>query len=102
MESNNSPEIPDRGETSDIPGLPSGDMGKREEGRERGWGRETRGRVEEREGERAIWRREDEEERDVKRRGGGEKERGGKREIGKRNHHHHQSLNREGRWGHHR
>ena len=24
MESNNSPEIPDRGETSDIPGLPSG------------------------------------------------------------------------------
>ena len=25
MESNDSPEIPDRGETSDIPGLPSGD-----------------------------------------------------------------------------
>ena len=24
MESNDSPEIPDRGETSDIPGLPSG------------------------------------------------------------------------------
>ena len=27
MESNDSPEIPDRGETSDIPGLPSGDLG---------------------------------------------------------------------------
>ena len=26
MESNDSPEIPDRGETSDIPGLPSGVM----------------------------------------------------------------------------
>ena len=26
MESNDSPEIPDRGETSDIPGLPSGDI----------------------------------------------------------------------------
>ena len=26
MESNDSPEIPDRGETSDIPGLPSGDL----------------------------------------------------------------------------
>ena len=26
MESNDSPEIPDRGETSDIPGLPSGTM----------------------------------------------------------------------------
>ena len=26
MESNDSPEIPDRGETSDIPGLPSGAM----------------------------------------------------------------------------
>ena len=26
MESNDSPEIPDRGETSDIPGLPSGEM----------------------------------------------------------------------------
>ena len=25
MESNDSPEIPDRGETSDIPGLPSGE-----------------------------------------------------------------------------
>ena len=25
MESNDSPEIPDRGETSDIPGLPPGD-----------------------------------------------------------------------------
>ena len=25
MESNDSPEIPDRGEASDIPGLPSGD-----------------------------------------------------------------------------
>ena len=35
MESNDSPEIPDRGETSDIPGLPSGasletDRGHRE------------------------------------------------------------------------
>ena len=28
MESNDSPEIPDRGETSDIPGLPSGDVTK--------------------------------------------------------------------------
>ena len=28
MESNDSPEIPDRGETLDIPGLPSGDLGK--------------------------------------------------------------------------
>ena len=26
MESNDSPEIPDRGETADIPGLPSGSM----------------------------------------------------------------------------
>ena len=26
MESNDSPEIPDRGETSDLPGLPSGDL----------------------------------------------------------------------------
>ena len=26
VESNDSPEIPDRGETSDIPGLPSGDL----------------------------------------------------------------------------
>ena len=26
MESNDSPEIPDRGKTSDIPGLPSGDL----------------------------------------------------------------------------
>ena len=26
VESNDSPEIPDKGETSDIPGLPSGDM----------------------------------------------------------------------------
>ena len=26
MESNDSPEIPDRGETSDIPGLPSGEL----------------------------------------------------------------------------
>ena len=26
MESNDSPEIPDRGETSDTPGLPSGDL----------------------------------------------------------------------------
>ena len=26
VESNDSPEIPDRGETSDIPSLPSGDM----------------------------------------------------------------------------
>ena len=32
MESNDSPEIPDRGETSDIPGLPSGE--------ERGKGRD--------------------------------------------------------------
>ena len=32
MESNDSPEIPDRGETSDIPGLPSG--GERERERE--------------------------------------------------------------------
>ena len=29
MESNDSPEIPDRGETSDIPGLPSGDTLRR-------------------------------------------------------------------------
>ena len=29
MESNDSPEIPDRGETSDIPGLPSGGIWKR-------------------------------------------------------------------------
>ena len=28
MESNDSPEIPDRGETSDIPGLPSGEVGR--------------------------------------------------------------------------
>ena len=28
MESNDSPEIPDRGEISDIPGLPSGDLGQ--------------------------------------------------------------------------
>ena len=28
MESNDSPEIPDRGETSDIPGLPSGGVGR--------------------------------------------------------------------------
>ena len=28
MESNDSPEIPDRGETSDIPGLPSGEKKK--------------------------------------------------------------------------
>ena len=28
VESNDSPEIPDRGETLDIPGLPSGDLGK--------------------------------------------------------------------------
>ena len=28
MESNDSPEIPDRGETSDIPGLPSGVLDK--------------------------------------------------------------------------
>ena len=28
MESNDSPEIPDRGETSDIPGLPSGGLNK--------------------------------------------------------------------------
>ena len=34
VESNDSPEIPDRGETSDIPGLPSG--GEREKERERG------------------------------------------------------------------
>ena len=27
VESNDSPEIPDRGETSDIPGLPSGEKG---------------------------------------------------------------------------
>ena len=33
VESNDSPEIPDRGETSDIPGLPSG--GERERERER-------------------------------------------------------------------
>ena len=30
MESNDSPEIPERGETSDIPGLPSGEMSKEE------------------------------------------------------------------------
>ena len=30
MESNDSPEIPDRGETSDIPGLPSGEERERE------------------------------------------------------------------------
>ena len=30
MESNDSPEIPDRGETSDIPGLPSGVAGEEE------------------------------------------------------------------------
>ena len=36
MESNDSPEIPDRGETSDIPGLPSGaEKVKRKEKRER-------------------------------------------------------------------
>ena len=29
MESNDSPEIPDRGETSDIPGLPSGKKKKK-------------------------------------------------------------------------
>ena len=37
MESNDSPEIPDRGETSDIPGLPSGVVGGgREAGMKRG------------------------------------------------------------------
>ena len=35
MESNGSPEIPDRGEISDIPGLPSGGGGHRERERER-------------------------------------------------------------------
>ncbi|WP_295437571.1 hypothetical protein [Thiolapillus sp.] len=35
MESNDSPEIPDRGETSDIPGLPSGGERERERERER-------------------------------------------------------------------
>ena len=30
MESNDRPEIPDRGETSDLPGLPSGEGGERE------------------------------------------------------------------------
>ena len=30
MKSNDSPEIPDRGETSDIPGLPSGEERERE------------------------------------------------------------------------
>ena len=32
MESNDSPEIPDRGETSDIPGLPSGVSRRSKEG----------------------------------------------------------------------
>ena len=32
MESNDSPEIPDRGETSDIPGLPSGEREREGEG----------------------------------------------------------------------
>ena len=35
MESNDSPEIPDRGETSDIPGLPSGVKLRKEKRRER-------------------------------------------------------------------
>ena len=35
VESNDSPEIPDRGETSDIPGLPSGEERERERERER-------------------------------------------------------------------
>ena len=46
VESNDSPEIPDRGESSDIPGLPSGGG---EEGRER---RGKRERERRREGER--------------------------------------------------
>ena len=35
MESNDSPEIPDRGETSDIPGLPSGAETERDREREK-------------------------------------------------------------------
>ena len=43
MESNDSPEIPDRGETSDIPGLPSGKERKRGKGvRERDREKEKR------------------------------------------------------------
>ena len=35
MESNDSPEIPDRGKTSDIPGLPSGGTGEENDGNKR-------------------------------------------------------------------
>ena len=40
MESNDSPKIPYRGETSDIPGLPSGVGGGKEKGRKRQANRE--------------------------------------------------------------
>ena len=43
MESNDSPEIPDRGETSDIPGLPSGGKEERRQGREKEVGRQQQG-----------------------------------------------------------
>ena len=38
VESNDSPEISDRGETSDIPGLPSGGEREKERERVRDWG----------------------------------------------------------------
>ena len=44
MESNDSPEIPDRGETSDIPGLPSG--GKNDTKKERKKERTSKKRAE--------------------------------------------------------
>ena len=42
MESNHSPEIPDAGETSDIPGLPSGGEREKERERVRDWGDKDR------------------------------------------------------------
>ena len=44
MEANDCPEIPDKGETSDIPGFPSRDSGQKEgkPERELGLGRRTR------------------------------------------------------------
>ena len=48
MESNDSPEIPDRGETSDIPGLPSGakkQQTNKKTARKRERGREKRKRI---------------------------------------------------------
>ncbi len=56
MESNDSPEIPDRGKTSDIPGLPSGGTGEENDGNKRerqsgGTGGDEKERVVEQESE---------------------------------------------------